>query len=95
MLKRFVTIPKGTLTSKYLQLFMAFATSAAIHQLGALNCPQSSSSNNWAQALFFLIQPLAITCEDLALFLGKKAEIKRSCKSSPATERFCVGMLTE
>jgi hypothetical protein len=32
------------------------------------------------QAAFFLLQPFAITFEDLVIHLGKKAGVKASCK---------------
>ncbi|PVH88078.1 hypothetical protein DL98DRAFT_648963 [Cadophora sp. DSE1049] len=46
VLKSFVPIRKGTLISKYLQLYLAFIASGLLHHLGALNLPSSSQENN-------------------------------------------------
>lgn len=81
ILKRYIPIRRGTLTSKYLQLYLAFIASACLHHLGAWNSPDSSGANNWRQATFFLIQPIAISFEDFVIYLGKKAGIKKSWKT--------------
>jgi hypothetical protein len=75
---RLLRIRKGTLVSRYLQLYNAFFVSAVIHHIGALNCPYSTLA--WYQFYFFMIQPVAITVEDFAIYLGKKAGLKETCK---------------
>lgn len=80
MLKRCVPIRRSNLTSMYLQLYLAFIASASLHHLGAWNIPDSSAANNWRQATFFLIQPIAISFEDFVIYLGKRTGIKKSCK---------------
>ncbi|OCT51557.1 hypothetical protein CLCR_08724 [Cladophialophora carrionii] len=77
-LTRLARIRKGTLASRYLQLYNAFVVSALIHHIGALNCPYSELP--WCQFYFFMIQPVAITVEDFAIYMGKKAGLKESCK---------------
>ncbi|KAF4633757.1 hypothetical protein G7Y89_g4360 [Cudoniella acicularis] len=80
-LTSFVPIKHGTFISRYLQLFLAFFASAAIHHVGALNLPNSTVQNNRYQLLFFLSQPVAILFEDLVIYLGEQAGIKSSWKT--------------
>ncbi|KAH6717988.1 membrane bound O-acyl transferase family-domain-containing protein [Leptodontidium sp. MPI-SDFR-AT-0119] len=84
VLKKYVPIQKGTLTSRYLQLYLAFIASGLLHHLGALNLPSSSTKNNWNQLAYFFMQPIAITVEDIVIHLGKKAGIKKSWKTKAA-----------
>lgn len=77
---RYVPIKQGTLASRYLQLYLAFIASALIHHLGVLNVTSSTPQNDMNSLIFFLIQPLAITLEDFAVYLGKKAGVKSSCE---------------
>lgn len=76
-LTRLFRIKKGTLVSRYLQLYNAFFVSALIHHIGALNMPYSPLVEY--QFYFFMIQPVAITIEDFAIHLGKKAGLKKTC----------------
>ncbi|EXJ68268.1 uncharacterized protein A1O5_08883 [Cladophialophora psammophila CBS 110553] len=78
-LLRLLRVKKGTLVSRYVQLYNAFLVSALIHHAGALNCPSSSFA--WCQFYFFMIQPVAITFEDLAIYLGKKTGLKDTWKT--------------
>ena len=73
-------VKKGTFVSRYLQLYNAFFVSAIIHHIGALNVPYSPLV--WCQFAFFMMQPVAITIEDFAVYLGKKAGLKETCKYS-------------
>jgi Membrane bound O-acyl transferase family len=76
----FITgVKKGTLTSRYLQLYNAFLVSALIHHIGSLNIPYTPAVQY--QFLFFMMQPVAITIEDFAIYLGRKAGLKESCKN--------------
>ncbi|KAH8678573.1 membrane bound O-acyl transferase family-domain-containing protein [Tricladium varicosporioides] len=75
-------IQKGSFSSRYTQLFFAFAASAFIHHVGAWNITGSSARNNMIQAFYFLSQPCAIMAEDLAIYLGKKVGIKESWKTN-------------
>jgi hypothetical protein len=63
-----------------MQLYMAFITTSLIHHLGAMNLPDNSSVVNLYQLAFFMLQPVAITVEDLVVYLGKKAGLKESSK---------------
>ena len=85
ILKSFVPIRTGTLTSKYLQLYLAFMASGLLHHLGALNLPLSSRENDWNQLANFFMQPIAITIEDIVIHYGKKAGIKNHVSYSPWT----------
>jgi hypothetical protein len=80
-------IRKGTLLSRYFQLYNAFFVSAVIHHIGALNCPYSPLV--WCQFYFFMIQPVAITVEDFAIYLGRKAGLEDTCTLLPV-EKVCV-----
>jgi hypothetical protein len=76
----FITrVKKGTLTSRYLQLYNAFFVSALIHHIGSLNIPYTPAVR--CQFLFFMMQPVAITIEDSAIYLGRKVGLKESCKN--------------
>lgn len=91
LLIRGLRVKKGTLASRYLQLYNAFLISALIHHVGALNAAYNPGVKY--QFMFFMIQPVAITFEDFAIYLGQKAGIKESCKcdefdSSPEEESF-------
>ncbi|RDL35145.1 uncharacterized protein BP5553_07076 [Venustampulla echinocandica] len=81
ILTRFVPIARGTLLSKYLQLYLAFIASGLLHTLGAMNATTSSHENNMLQLTFFLVQPVAITIEDFAVYLGEKWGAKKSWKT--------------
>lgn len=91
---RSLGIKKGTGISRYLQLYNAFFVSAMVHHIGALNCPYSTMARY--QFYFFMIQPVAISLEDLAIFLGKKAGLRDTCKyqgmlvKSSAAELTCI-----
>lgn len=79
-LTRFISIKKGTLKSRYIQLYLAFATSAIIHAIGAMNIAgENTASNMWPQLNYFLVQPLAITFEDFIIYQGKRWGVKESC----------------
>ncbi|KAE9371052.1 hypothetical protein N431DRAFT_425742 [Stipitochalara longipes BDJ] len=78
LLTKYIPIPRGTLVSRYTQLYLAFITTTLIHHSGAMNLPSSSSANNLNQAAFFMLQPVAITFEDFVIYLGKKAGVKES-----------------
>jgi hypothetical protein len=55
---------RGSITSKYVQLFMAFGISALLHEWFAFNAVRRDNGELW----FFLTQPLAISFEDLAQY---------------------------
>lgn len=84
ILRRCVTIKRGTKTSGYLQLYLAFIMSGLIHHIPAIN--QNVPGDTWYLYAFFWMQPLAITLEDLAITVGKRAGIQVSCESY----RFCL-----
>lgn len=66
------------MASRYLQLYNGFLISALIHHIGSLNIAYTPSIKY--QFIFFMSQPIAITIEDFAIYLGKKAGVKESCK---------------
>ena len=70
-----------------MQLYMAFITTSLIHHLGAMNLPDNSSVVNLNQLAFFMLQPVAITVEDLVVYLGKKAGVKESSKNHLPVQR--------
>jgi hypothetical protein len=85
MLRRFFTvsnnlilsslnIKRGTLLSKYTQIYIAFLLSALFHHVGALNLPYMNSVPY--QFLFFLLQPVCITIEDMAIALGRHVGVR-------------------
>ncbi len=82
ILTSYIPMQHGTFESRYAQLYLAFIASAFIHHLGALNVTSSSPENDWLSLLFFLIQPISIMLEDLAIYVGKKAGVKSSCRWS-------------
>jgi len=75
-LLKLLRIKRGTLLSKYFQVYVAFFLSALFHHAGALNVPYCESVRY--QFLFFLLQPVCITIEDIAVAFGKKAGIQDS-----------------
>ncbi|KIW18353.1 hypothetical protein PV08_02641 [Exophiala spinifera] len=79
LLLRMLKLTKGSLSSRYLQLYNAFFLSAVMHHVGSLNNPYSPMA--WSQAAFFLMQPVAITCEDLAIHFGRKAGLQKTRKT--------------
>jgi hypothetical protein len=80
VLTRLVPIKKGTLLSKYSQLYLAFAASAFLHYFPDLIQGRGGSDDCLKQLAYFLVQPLAITAEDFVVYLGKKAGVKESCE---------------
>jgi hypothetical protein len=80
LLTKYITIPRGTLVSRYTQLYLAFIATTLLHHSGAMNITSSSSENNLNQVAFFMLQPVAITFEDFVIYLGKKAGVKESRK---------------
>ena len=69
-------IRRGTLLSKYIQIYFAFLLSAIFHHIAALNCVYVPSVRH--QFLFFMLQPVCITIEDIAIAFGKRVGIKNS-----------------
>lgn len=65
--------------SRYGQLYLAFAASAFLHHFPSLIHGTGGSDGSQNQLVYFLIQPLAITFEDLVIYLGKRAGVKKSC----------------
>ncbi|KAJ9607725.1 hypothetical protein H2200_007803 [Cladophialophora chaetospira] len=88
-LTRLMRIRKGTLTSRYFQLYNAFFVSALIHHIGSLNCPYSVMV--WYQFYFFMIQPVAITVEDFAIYLGKKMGLQDNWKTRVPRDMWLLG----
>ncbi|PMD36334.1 hypothetical protein L207DRAFT_516028 [Hyaloscypha variabilis F] len=78
LLTKYITIPRGTLVSRYTQLYLTFIATTLVHHSGAMNITSTSSENNLNQVAFFMLQPVAITFEDFVIYLGKKAEVKES-----------------
>jgi hypothetical protein len=86
MLRRFFTvsndlllnalgIKRGTTLSSYTQIYFAFLLSALFHHVGALNIPYMESVRY--QFLFFLLQPVCITIEDILIALAGRAGLQR------------------
>ncbi|KAJ9494805.1 hypothetical protein H2202_009706 [Exophiala xenobiotica] len=85
---RMLRIKKGTVASRLLQLCNAFFLSAILHHVGSLNQPYSDMV--WCQFAFFLMQPVAITIEDLAISLGRSIGLKENRKRTPEATRLSV-----
>jgi hypothetical protein len=56
-------VPTGSTRSAYLKLYFSFLFSAYIHHVGAMNIPYTPAVRY--QFWFFLVQPVAITIEDI------------------------------
>ena len=67
-------IKRGTTVSQYTQIYFAFLCSALFHHVGALNIPYLESVRY--QFLFFLLQPVCITVEDIAVAVGNRLGLK-------------------
>lgn len=76
-------IPKGTLCSRYVQLYLSFFLSGLIHHIGVMNVPYTIGVSY--QVFFYMIQPLAITVEDAVIHWGKKVGIKEGGEQLPAS----------
>ena len=59
---------KGTIASKYTQLYVGFLVSALIHEVGAL----CAVHHDTGELRFFLLQAVAITFEDIAIACAKR-----------------------
>jgi len=73
---------------------LAFIATTAIHHLGAMNLATSSGANNLNQIAFFMLQPVAITVEDLVVYLGKKSGIKESRLTSAIGSFWTIAWFT-
>ncbi len=60
-ISRLLHFRKGTVGSKYTQLFISFAISFAFHRFQMFNVTRKDSG----EFAFFMLQPVAITIEDL------------------------------
>lgn len=82
VLTRIFPIKKGTLLSRYGQLYLGFITSGILHAIAAMNIADDGTvASMWLELSYFLVQPLAITFEDIVKDLGKQWGIKESRKS--------------
>jgi hypothetical protein len=70
-------IPRGTLYSKYTQLFVSFLTTAVCHHLGAYMITRTSGG----QYTLWISQFAVIVAEDAVLELGKRYGVKDSRES--------------
>lgn len=67
---------KGSFASRYSQIWVAFAVSAAMHHAGArMGC---FKDGGLLQAAYFMIQPVAFMAEDFAMWAGKRMGMKDS-----------------
>jgi hypothetical protein len=75
---------KGSFSSRYSQIWVAFAVSAVSHHMGAkLGCFEDGGF--W-QAVYFLVQPVGIMGEDFVIWVGKKMGFGETGKS-PCSSR--------
>ncbi|RVX67935.1 hypothetical protein B0A52_08540 [Exophiala mesophila] len=65
---------KGSFFSRYLQLYNGFLVSALIHHAGSLNMTYHEAIRY--QFLFFMVQPVAITIEDFAIYCAKRKGLR-------------------
>lgn len=82
MLLALTKAKKGGFVSRYLQLYNGFLVSALIHHAGSLNMTFHAAIRY--QFLFFMVQPVAITMEDFAIYLGKRQGLCDTCKHLPS-----------
>lgn len=68
-LARFLGLRKGSLPSKYFQLYFGFFISALLHEWNVFNATRKDGGEMW----FFMIQPVAITVEDFVQYVWRKA----------------------
>jgi hypothetical protein len=78
-LVRLLGLKKGSLSSKYLQLYLAFFISMILHEWNIFNVTRRDGGEFW----FFMSQPFAITAEDFLIWVYEEVfgEVK---KPSPA-----------
>ncbi|KAK0114838.1 hypothetical protein ONS96_013320 [Cadophora gregata f. sp. sojae] len=66
----------GSFASRYSQIWVGFAVSAAIHHAGAI--VGMFEDNGWWQAVYFMRQPLGIMIEDGVIGIGRRCGIRPS-----------------
>lgn len=80
LVNKLLGLEKGTKTSRYSQVVVAFAFSALIHTVGAI--AGSFADDGFWQAMFFLAQPVGIVVEEHVMKIGRQLGIKKSGESS-------------
>ena len=66
--------PKGSLSSRYTQLYVGFAVTTLVHLHGGL----CTARREMGETVFFMGQAVAITAEDAVIAAAKKAGIQES-----------------
>ncbi|KAH9889203.1 membrane bound O-acyl transferase family-domain-containing protein [Xylariomycetidae sp. FL2044] len=89
-LSRALGFGKGTFGSRYIQLYLAFAISCAIHVWQQF----SISRQDRGEIAFFLLQPVVITFEDFVQWAWHKAVAPKQRKSLAGFERAAGYMWT-
>jgi len=103
-LSRKLKFRKGSLSSKYLQLYLAFTLSMLLHEWNIFNATRKDGG----EFRFFMLQPVIITCEDFIIWCYEKRYGKTEQKSrvlrwtgyfwtfmwfSFCLPQFCMGLL--
>ena len=80
---RLLGIPKGSLASRYGQLYISFAVSCLVHEYQMFMVTR----RDMGEFMFFMSQPIAITVEDLAEWLCRRLRPRAagSNRSDPAS----------
>jgi hypothetical protein len=61
---------------------MAFIASGLLHYFPTWGASLRTGKTYYGELTYFFLQPFAVTLEDFVIYLGKKAGVKKSCKSS-------------
>ena len=77
---KFLKFPPGTNQSSYTQLYIAFFLSATIHFAGDFLSHKRMVYHSFR---FFLLQPVAITFEDLVMYIAKRSLPQKGIKINP------------
>lgn len=77
---KFLKFPRGTNRSSYAQLYVAFFLSGTIHFAGDFMSQRRMVYHSFK---FFLLQAVAITFEDLVIYIGKRLLLRRVIKLNP------------
>lgn len=85
-LSRKLKLRKGSLASKYLQLYLAFTLSMLLHEWNIFNATRKDGG----EFRFFMLQPVIITCEDFAIWCYEKKYGKTEQKNRVLR---CIGYL--
>lgn len=82
-LARLLGLRKGSLSSRYFQLYFGFFISALLHEWNVFNATREDGGEMW----FFMIQPVAITAEDFVQYCWRKATGSQEGQQPSASDK--------